>query len=197
MAFVGAEVNARSRWRLGWTPTFDSRRSAGPFTTLVAFLPEPFAAELADSVVALPALAAHFCYPAGQLHVTIRNLDSADLAALPKLLDGLQPIGLRADRLRFTPHTLLLQLVAADPALRGLRARLDDLPGAQPRRMPRRDLVFVNVLRLNGRVTPELRNAVSRRRNAFAGRQLEIAALTLIRTDKVGSPERTEVLGRF
>lgn len=198
LAFVGAEVNARSRWRLGWTPTFDSRRAAGPFTTLVAFPPEPFAAELAKSVATLPALARHFCYPAGQLHVTIRNLDSADLVALLKLLDGQQQIGLRADRLRFTPHTLLLQLVAADPALRGLRARLDDLPGAHPRGMPpRRDLVFVNVLRLNGPVTAELRNAISRRRNEFAGRQLEIAALTLIRTDKVGSPERTEVLGRF
>jgi hypothetical protein len=197
LSFAGAEVSARSRWRLGRTPTFDARRPVGPFTTLVGFLPEPFAAELADSVAALPALSAHFRYPAGQLHVTIRNLDNVDLAALPRLLDGLQPIGLRADRLGFTPQTLLLRLVTADRTLRDLRTRLEHLPGAHHRGLPARELAFANVLRLNGPVTVELRRGVRQRRDALTGQQLEIDELELVRTDKVGSPERTEVLDRY
>jgi hypothetical protein len=197
LASAGSDLDARVGWRLGRVPSFDARRAAGPFTTLVAFLPEPVAGELADMVAGLPALAAHFRYPPGQLHVTIRNLDGAALATLPQLLDGLQPISLRADRLGFTRQTLLLRMTTADTTLRRLRTRLDELPGAQPSRLPRRDLVFANVLRLNGPVAAELRRSVSRRGDALVGRRLDIDELTLLRTDKVGSPERTEVLDRF
>jgi hypothetical protein len=197
MSFAGAEISARGRWHFGRTPRFDARRPAGPFTTLVGFLPESFAVELAESVATLPALGAHFRYPSGQLHVTIRNLDGVDLVTLPRLLERLQPIGLRADRLGFTPQTLLLRLVTADPTLGRLRTQLDDLPGAHHRGLPQRDLVFANVLRLNGPVTAEMRRGVRHQRNSLTGRQLEIDRLTLVRTDKVGSPERTEVLGHY
>ncbi len=197
MSFAGAEISARARWRFGRTPTFDARRPTGPFTTLVGFLPESFAVELAESVATLPALCAHFRYPSVQLHVTIRNLDGVDLVTLPRLLERLQPIGLRADRLGFTPQTLLLRLVMADPTLGRLRTQLDDLPGAHHRGLPRRDLVFANVLRLNGPVTAEMRQGVRHQRTSLTGRQLEIDRLTLVRTDKVGSPERTEVLGHY
>lgn len=196
-SFAGAEFSARVRWRLGRTPAFDAKRPAGPFTTLVGFLPESFAAELAESVAALPALDTHFRYPSDQLHVTIRNLDGADLGALPQLLERIQPISLRADRLGFTPQTLLLRLLTPDRDLGDLRRRLDQLPRAEHRGLPRRELVFANVLRLNGPVAAALRRGVHRRRDSLSGRQLEIDRLTLVRTDKVGSPEHTEVLARY
>jgi hypothetical protein len=38
---------------------------------------------------------------------------------------------------------------------------------------------------------------VKQRRDTLTGQQLEIDELELVRTDKVGSPERTEVLDRY
>jgi hypothetical protein len=71
LAFATAEADAKIRWRFGRVPTFDERLAPGPFTTLVGYLPQTFAAELAEVVAALPALAEHFRYPAAQLHVTV------------------------------------------------------------------------------------------------------------------------------
>ena len=106
-AFVGLEVDARLRWRLHGPPSFDPAPPTGPFTTLVAFLPQAFAAQLVETIGALPALNDHYRYTPEQLHVTIRNLDGADLEQLPALLDGQQPIRLKADGLGFTRETLL------------------------------------------------------------------------------------------
>jgi hypothetical protein len=196
-AFVGLEVDARVRWRLHGSPSFDPALPTGPFTTLVAFLPQAFAAQLVETIGALPALNDHYRYTPEQLHVTIRNLDGVDLGRLPALLAGQQPIRLKVDGLGFTRETLLLRLLATDSNLRGLRTQLDDLPGMQ--RGPRllRDLVFANVLRLNAPVSPELFRSVKHQRNDLLTQQAELPELTLVRTDKVGSPDRTEVLGRY
>jgi hypothetical protein len=195
--FALAEADARIRWELGQLPAFDAQLAPGPFTTLVGFLPEAFAADLAEFIAAFPTLAEHYCYPPTQMHVTVRNLDRADLAELPVLLEGVEPIRLRAIGLGFTRETLLLRMLAADRTLRRLRIRLDGLRGIGPGRLARRDLAFANVLRLNGPVAGELRRAVSVRRQIFAGRVLELDRLTLIRTDKVGSPARSEVLDQY
>ena len=197
LAFAYAELDARIRWRSHQTPTFDAQLAAGPFTTLVAFLPQSFAAELAASVAALPALAEHFRYPPAQLHMTVRNLDGADLASLPVLLNGLQPISLCAGGLGFTRETLLLRLLTVNSTLRCLRMRLDGLPGMRPARLALHDLAFANVLRFNGPIASELRRSVGRRPDPLAGREIELDELTLIRTDKVGSPAHSEVLGRY
>ncbi len=196
-AFVGLEVDARIRWRLHGAPTFDAAIPTGPFTTLVAFLPQVFATRLVETVGTLPGLAGHYRYTPPQLHVTIRNLDGIDLERLPALLAGQQPIRLKANGLGFTRETLLLRLLATHSNLRDLRTQLDDLPGMQ--RGPRllRDLVFANVLRLNGPISPESLRSVKHQRNDLLNRQVELPELTLIRTDKVGSPDRTEILGRY
>ena len=73
----------------------------------------------------------------------------------------------------------------------------DDLPGMQRGSRLLRDLVFANVLRLNGPVSPELLLSVKHQRNDLLNQRVELPELTLTRTDKVGSPDRTEVLGRY
>ena len=178
-------------------PVFDAQLRVGPFTTLVGFLPPAFAAALAESVAALPALAEHFRYPLAQLHVTVRNLDGADLRGLSALLEGLQPIPFRADGFGFTRETLLLRVLPADSTLRCIRRRLDELPGMRRGQLPRHDLAFVNLLRLNGPVAAELRRTVSQQRRTLAGRRFDLDELFLIRTDKVASPARTDVLCRY
>jgi hypothetical protein len=194
---MGLQVDARIRWRLHGAPTFDAAIPTGPFTTLVAFLPHTFASQLVETVGELPALGGHYRYTPAQLHVTIRNLDGVERDELPALLAGQQPIRVKAGGLGFTRETLLLRLLAADPNCRRLRAQLDHLPGMQRARRPLRELIFANILRLNGPVTGQLRHAVERQRGVLLGEELELSELTLVRTDKVGSPDRTEVLGRY
>jgi hypothetical protein len=121
----------------------------------------------------------------------------SDLARLPALLAGQQPIRLETNGLGCTRETLLLGLLTTDPASRHLREQLDRLPGMQPGRRPLRELAFANVLRLNGPVAPELYRSIRHVRNTLAGEPLELGELTLVRTDKVGSPDRTEIIGRY
>jgi hypothetical protein len=192
--FAILEADARMRWSLQ-PPSFDPQLPTGPFTTLVAFLPQAFAAELADSIAAMPGLAEHYRYAPTQLHVTVRNLDGADLADISALLGGLNPICLNLDGLSFTRETLLLRLLSPDQTLRGLRVALDDLPGARPRPRASGELAFANVLRLNGPVTSELRRGIRTYRPTRA--QIVLDALTVVRTDKVGDPRRTTVLRRY
>jgi hypothetical protein len=197
LAFALAEADAKLRWRLGRVPRFDPQLAAGPFMTLVGYLPQNFATELAEFVAVLPAIGDHFRYPAGQLHVTIRNLDGADLAGLPVLLDGLPPIRLRGDGFGFTGETLLLRAIPADDILLSLRRELDGFPGVRPATPLRREAAFANVVRLNGPVARELRRTVRRSPDAIGRKCFELSELRLVRTDKIGSPTRTEVIERF
>ena len=125
---------------------------------------------------------------------SIRNLDGADLDELPTLLAGQRSIRFKTDGLGFTRETLLLRLLAADPNLKRLRIQLD---GLLPGRRALRELAFANILRLNGPVAPQLSQTVKQQRNTLAGEELDLDELALVRTDKVGSPDRTEVLGRY
>lgn len=194
--FAALEADARIRWRLRGPPAFDAGAQTGPFTTLVAYLPEAFAARVAHILSALPGLHEHYRYPPGQLHVTIRNLDGIDLARLPELLAGQPPIPLHVSGLGFTRQTLLLRFVAPEPELGRLRSQLERLPGMQSQAQPPRGLVFSNVLRLNGPVTSTLLRSVRQNRKILTGERLTLDELTLLRTDKVGSPDRTEPLSR-
>ncbi len=194
--FSAIEADARLRWWLRETPRFDPRAAVGPFTTLVAFLPAAFAARLTEVVGTLEEVAGHYRYAPAQLHVTIRNLDGVDHSTLAALLVGRGPLLLHGGRLGFTRETLLLTL-SADVALRRLRAEIDRLPGARAPGGALRDLAFTNVLRLNGPIGDELLRSVARHRHALAGELLELQELTLVRTDKVGSPQRTQTLARY
>jgi hypothetical protein len=128
---------------------------------------------------------------------SIRNLDDADLDELPALLAGQRSIRFKTDGLGFTRETLLLRLLAADSNLKRLRIQLNGLPGMQPGRRALRELAFVNALRLSGPVAPQLRRTVKQQRTTLAGEELDLDELALVRTYKVGSPDRTKVLGRY
>ena len=197
LALLGVAVEARARWRLGPAPAFSERDASGPFTTLVAFMPRPVAEEISRLVQQLPGLEGHFRYPPAQIHMTVRNLDGVELGELPNVLSQVPPIKLRTARLHFTPETLLLQLAPSDRTLRSLRAQLDELPGARPSARARPTLAFANVLRLNGPVSSELRIGVRRAGGELGGRPVELHELQLLSTDKVGSPDRTHMLGRY
>jgi hypothetical protein len=193
-ALRAAELRARLQWSAGRTPTFDPRAETGPFTTLVGFLPESLAAELAGTVAALGGVEGHHRYPAAALHVTVRNLDGADLSNVAEIVAARPSLQLRALRLLFTPETVLLELRPQGAGLELLRERLDSLPGAPRVAIWRRSPAFVNAVRLNGPVSAELRSSVARARNALSGRTLSLSRLTLLRTDKVGNPASSEIL---
>lgn len=197
LALAGVGVEARARWRFGVTPAFSRRDAVGPFVTLVAFMPGPVAEEIARSVRRLPGLGGHFRYPPAQIHMTVRNLDGVELADLPDILSGVPAIELRTAGLCFTRETLLVRFVPTDRTLRGLRSELDGLPGAGPLARARSALAFANVLRLNGVVSRELRVCVRRPGRRLEGRPVEIREVQLVSTDKVGSPDRTQILGRY
>ena len=194
--YSAIEADARVRWWLRETPSFDPLAAVGPFTTLVAFLPSAFATRLTEVLGTLDGVAAHYRYAPAQLHLTIRNLDGVDLSTLAAPLADCRPLVLRGGRLGFTRETLL-QRLSADVALRRLREGLDLLPGARAPSGALRDLAFTNVLRLNGPVRAELLHSVRRHRDALAGEPLELEELALVRTDKVGSPGRTRILARY
>jgi hypothetical protein len=63
---------------------------------LSQFLPQTFAATLVEAVSALPDITGHYRYSPAQLHVTLRNLDGADLERLPALLAHQHQIRLQA-----------------------------------------------------------------------------------------------------
>jgi hypothetical protein len=195
--FAALQADARLQWRLHGSPVFDADAPTGPFRTLVAYLPGSFAHRVGETIISLSGLHEHYRYPPGQLHVTIRNLDGADLATLPELLAGQPPIRLHVSGLGFTRETLLLRFVADGPQLRSLRSQLERLPGTQPQGRSLRGLSFANVLRLNGPLASQLSRSVRAHRKILSGEQLVLDELTLVRTDKVGAPERTESLGRY
>jgi hypothetical protein len=181
----------------GRVPAFSQRDAAGPFITLVAFLPGSVTEEIASLVERLPGLGDHFRYPPTQIHMTVRNLDGVELADLSSVLSQAPPIELRTARLHFTHETLLLQLVPTNRTLPSLRAQLDELPGARPLAWARSTIAFANVLRFNGPVSSELRVGVRRARRELRGQLIEIHDLQLVSTDKVGSPGGTRMLGRY
>jgi hypothetical protein len=197
LALAGVGVEARARWTFGLTPAFSQLGAPGPFTTLIAFMPGAVAEEMARSVQRLRGLGGHFRYPPTQIHMTVRNLDGVELGDLPNILSQVPPIKLRTARLHFTPETLLLQLAPTDRTLRSLRAQLDELPGARPLTRARSALAFANMLRLNGPVSNVLRIGVRHAGRELEGRPVEIHDLQLVSTDKIGSPDRTQMLGRY
>jgi hypothetical protein len=200
-AFFLVELDARVGWRLGRRPRFELAEPGGPYTSLVAYLPEPLASELADVAASLPGSEGHFRYPPGQLHVTVRSFGAATtLPSLEPALRGVPPIALTGAGLGLTRDTVQLRLLPENSSLRDARhqlARTHGVPSRQPRQRLLAPVAFANVLRLNGSVDAELRRQVAGLRRLLLGERLVLSELTLVRTDKVATPERTEVLQRF
>jgi len=200
-AFLMVELDARLGWALGRRPRFELSAPGGPYTTLMAYLPEKLAAELAEVAASLPGTEGHYRYPPEQLHVTVRSFgDATDLPDIGPAMAGLRPIVVTSAGLGLTRETVQLRLLPGNDTLGELRRRLARTPGV-PRREPRQRLLapvaFANVLRLNGKVDPELRAAVAARRDLLTGQQIVLSELTLVRTDRVASPAGTQPLARY
>jgi hypothetical protein len=201
LAFFLVELDARLGWALGRRARFDPAEPGGPYTTLMAYLPMRLAAELADVATSLPGSDAHFRYPPDQLHVTVRSFgDATSLPSLDPALHGLPPIALTGAGLGLTRDTVQLRLLPVNHSLGEARRRLARTHGVPPRQ-PRQRLLapvaFANVVRLDGHVAPELRTQVAGLRRLLAGERIVLSELTLVRTDKVATPARTEVLERY
>jgi hypothetical protein len=195
------ELDARLGWAMGRRPRFELSAPGGPYTTLMAYLPEELAAELAQVAASLPGTQGHNRYPPEQLHATVRSFgDTTDLPDIGPAIAGLPPIVLTGAGLGLTRETVQLRHLPGNDTLGELRRRVARPRGA-PSRPPRLRLLapvaFANVRRLTGKVAPELRAAVAAHRDLLAGQRIVLNELTLVRTDRVASPASTQVLARY
>jgi hypothetical protein len=200
-AFFMVELDARLGWAAGRRPRFEMADPGGPYTTLMAYLPDPLARDLAQVASSLPGTEGHYCYPPGQLHVTVRSFGGAtNLPDIGPAMEGLPPIALTGAGLGLTRDTVQLRLLPDNDTLGELRrrlARIQGVPSRQPRQRLLAPVAFANVIRLNGLVDGKLRAAVAGRRDLLAGERIALSELTLVRTDKVASPANTQVLARY
>jgi hypothetical protein len=200
-AFLMVELDARLGWAVGRRPRFELSAPGGPYTTLMAYLPDALAAELAEVAAALPGTEGHYLYPPEQLHATVRSFgDATSLPDIGPAVAGLPPIVLTGAGLGLTRETVQLRLLPGNETLGELRRRLartQGVPSRQPRQRLLAPVAFANVLRLNGKVEPELRKAVAGQRGLMSGRRIELSELTLVRTDRVASPASTQMLARY
>lgn len=168
--------------------------------TAVARIPAQQADDVARALAPLRAAGpAHYFYPPETLHLTIRNLDGLDAAALDTaagVLSATPAFELELLGLNVSSHTVFVQALPRDDTLRSLRRRLDDL--AHPPSRPRLSLDFahVNVLRFRGRVARSLLLAVSRRRSLTLG-MLRIESVEIVETDRLLSIARTRTIRRI
>jgi hypothetical protein len=200
-AFLMVEFDARLGWAIGRRPRFELSAPGGPYTTLMAYLPDTLATELATVAASLPGTEGHYRYPSEQLHATVRSFgDATNLPDIAPAIAGLPPIVLTGAGLGLTRETVQLRLLPDNDTLGELRRRLArtrGVPSRQPRQRLLAPVAFANVLRLNGKVGPELRRAVAAHRDLLAGERIVLSELTLVRTDRVASPGSTQVLARY
>lgn len=138
----------------------------------------------------------HHYYEQDSLHVTIRNLDSLaddDLAAARAAIASHPPFELEARGLNLSLQTVFAAVRPADGTLRSLRRALAELTGAKPGALA--DVAFANVVRFSGRVEPGFVRELARMRRVELGSWL-VREVELVRTDRLLSPEGTQVLDR-
>jgi hypothetical protein len=201
VAFFMVELDARLGWAVGRRPRFELADPGGPYTTLMAYVPDELARELAQVAASLPGTEGHYCYPPEQIHVTVRSFGGAtSLPDIGPAIVGLPPIALIGAGLGLTRDTVQLRLLPDNDTLGELRRRLartEGVPSRQPRQRLLAPVAFANVLRLNGNVNAGLRAAVASRRDLLKGERIVLSELTLVRTDKVASPANTQVLASY
>jgi hypothetical protein len=148
-------------------------------------------------IPALDISARHYCYKAGELHVTVANLDNATAPvdrAVARLQDqNLEAVSVRLCRVRCSPDTLFIHCVAGT-ALARLRRAVRDAFGAPPLRSPlsllTTSLAHVNVARFDGcGERPSQRSLLDQ--------EVTLRRLEIVRTDRYLSDEGTELLAKI
>ena len=179
----------------------DGARRVSPHLTSVVRVPAGLAQTLADATHALPGAAGHYLYPHGDLHLTVLNVDAA---RQPRLAERVEAVA--AALAPAAPFPVVLAGLgvsrwsvyarAYDPAgsLWRLRAQVADATGSRPP-LPLRLLGFVNVLRFVRPEVGELLAGLAPMRRVPLG-VFDVAAVEVVRTDRVLSAAGTEMLRR-
>lgn len=199
LALEGAWLAGRARLAFG--RTHHQLPLSGPehatYLTSVVRVPAEVAERLEPVLERLRAQGSqHHYYGPGSLHVTIRNLDSLsgdDLAAAREAIASYPPFELEAHGLSLSPQTVFAVVRAADGTLRSLRRELAELTSAKPGALA--EVAFANVVRFSGRVDPGFVRELARLRRVELGSWL-VREVELVRTDRLLSPEGTQVLDR-
>lgn len=200
LAFEGAWLVGRARLALRREQHRlpPAGRGQASYQTSVVRLPAEVAARLALQLERLRGRdPQHYYYGADSLHVTVRNLDALPAARLPAAREAIAsqpPFELAVRGLNLSRHTVFAAVHPLDGTLRALRRELAALAGAGAGRLP--DLAFANVVRFSGRVSREFVSELARLRRADFGSWL-VTEVELVRTDRLLSPEGTDVLDRI
>jgi hypothetical protein len=196
---AGADLRLRVTGTAGPPPD----RAPGPFTSCVARLPPAVAEPLCRAVAeALGAAGAPSVYPPDAVHVTIANLDRASAGELPARVaawaDAQPPLRARVAGIGYSRATAFAALDLDESALRAARRGLRRVAGApEGRSAGLRDRVgAANLARFERPLDAGAGRALTRlRRHGSA--PFTLAAVELVRTDKVLSAAGTEILGAY
>jgi 2'-5' RNA ligase len=172
------------------------------YVTAISRLPLDRARALAEMLEPLRTAAPqHYFYPPETLHITIRNLDglhAGGLKAAASLLRATPTFELELRGLNVSSHTVFVQALPRDDALRSIRRRLDESLRASATPRPRVPAHFahLNVVRFRGRVGGSLLAAVARRRSIELG-MLKVTQIEIVETDRLLSPAGTRTVERI
>ena len=194
-------VAARGSARLtSETELFELPATRRALTSIVR-LPEPLAGALVGVASAVRGIAGHYLYPAGDLHLTLLNLDSARqpddsslVAAVTAALERSGPFPLAVRGLAISRSTIYARGYDPTGALLRARLRVSRATGCRPP-WPLVMLGFVNVARFTRPLSAELVAGVAAARHALAG-SLRVSTVEVVRTDRILSRRGTEVVER-
>jgi hypothetical protein len=198
--------------------------AATPIYSLICRLPSAVATEAVGALFRHPCeWESHHRYAPDAVHTTILFLtpylgigahtEKGEIAAriaaargpIEEVLSRTSPLAVRAHGLNAFSSTVFLQLLQRVPdapaAVR--RGLADRLRAAFPRESADRyeahlpwDLLWANLVRFRSPVSSEIVAAVEDERETDFG-EVSLRAVELVRTDRLLSPARTEVLHRF
>jgi 2'-5' RNA ligase len=174
---------------------------AATLISAVVRVPAPLAATLAAAAAQLATLdPRHHPYPPESVHVTVLAL-RGDLDATGPVAGVAArhaPFALDLNGLVLAPGSVLARALPGDGALLALRRELASLAESR-RRAPGVQWLALHaahatLVRLGGPASPALGRAVhGQRRRPFG--TLEVAELEVVRSDRLLSPDATQVLG--
>jgi hypothetical protein len=205
MARLAERAVHEALWLGGRAVLRTGRRRSPPspgvrYLTSVVRVPGEVAAALAPALERLRALDSHHCYYAPeQLHVTVANLDGlrVPLERVERVLASAPPLSLAARGLGLSPGTVLVRMEPLGDELLGLRRRLRPLapaPGLGGALL--RQIAFANVVRFAGTASRAFVGEVARLRGHELG-AWTAGEVEIVRTDRLLSPEATEILARI
>lgn len=166
--------------------------------TSVTRLPDDSGSELLRAARTIAGVKDHYVYPATDLHLTVANLDMSSLdertlgQRIGEAVAAVQPFDVELRGIAMTSQSIYAQAWDSSGALWRLRGLVQDAAGI---RLPfaRRLLGFVNVVRFRNPALGSLISGVRDLARADLGR-FTVRAIEVVRTDKLLSVERTEVI---